>query len=184
MAPPMGIIEVMTKTGIKLEEGQKLKVSHYRTVVFNPSATKLTSLVIPSLPHPKWFDGKFRKHELDGILKHPNVELGNFGGKTVATIVDKDGVTIAAGVALCSDEDRFSKGIGNSIALGRLQTMLDCVNSGNFCGGDVVEIAHNRASNIPCKSKCESPCKSPCQGVFDFYDEVACSKSCNSSDCY
>lgn len=135
----------MSKSDIKLQAGQKLKISHYRTVDLDTSVIKLTK----SMPAPiNPYKGKlFRKHEQSELPKEYTV--GTKGGKTVVKLEDADGKVIAAGVALCSNEDVFSRKRGNQIAMGRVIAMIKEYESGLFFkdGVDILTEAHLRATS-------------------------------------
>ena len=136
----------MSKSDIKLKDGQKLKISHYRTVDLDTSVIKLTKSVPVPINHYKGM--LFRKHEQSNLSAQYTV--GTKGGKTVVKLEDADGKVIAAGVALCSNEDVFSRKRGNQIAMGRLTTMASEIENELYSpdvGDDIVQEAHLRATS-------------------------------------
>ena len=125
----------MSKSDIKLKDGQKLKISHYRTVDLDTSVIKLTKSVPVPINHYKGM--LFRKHEQSNLSAQYTLE-------------DADGKVIAAGVALCSNEDVFSRKRGNQIAMGRLTTMASEIENELYSpdvGDDIVQEAHLRATS-------------------------------------
>jgi hypothetical protein len=133
----------MSKSNIELKEGQKIRISHYRTVDYDTGTTKLTKS--QPLRVNKYAGKSFRKFELDVLVK-AGYTIGTKGGKTVATLEDVDGTIIAAGVSICSREDTFSRKLGNKIATGRLAQMIKDIDVWWFpeVEADIVAEAYTR----------------------------------------
>jgi hypothetical protein len=134
----------MSKSNIELKEGQKLRISHYRTVDIGISNKLLPRWAV--VTQVNRYAGKlFSKFALDAILKK-GYSIGTKGGKTVATLEAADGKVIAAGVSICSSEDTFSRKMGNQIATGRLAQMIKDIDVWWFpeVESDIVAEAYTR----------------------------------------
>jgi hypothetical protein len=98
------------------EQGLGVKVSHRRPIVAVMEEDGYQALI----------KSEGTRHDLDELRgEHSDVdEVAPFvflpkGGRTVVTILDSEGATLAQAEALCSVRDNYSRKLGLNIALGR-----------------------------------------------------------------